>query len=429
MTKEQIVALNVLKEKGLSNTATAKTLGVTEGTVRYHARREQQGAQDGRKKPFLLERLGLDEAARMWWAQEVKQREEENEKRPPSVEALHKYLWVEHGYDGSYKAVLRFARATFPPPKVRPYRRVETPPALQTQTDWMVVVDIDIGDEGGPTKLYGLVMQLSHSRKKVVIWSRSKDQLAWLHCHNEAFKRLGGVAAINRVDNEKTAVSKGAGPWGEINPVYQAYARTMGFHVEPCEVRCPEQKGKVEKAVRDTRGLDLTRQRFGSLEELQAHTDRRLEEESRRRICPATGKSVFETWQNERQLLTALPERLCEPFDLVKDCPVHKDCTIRFEGRTYVVPFAYVGQKVEVRGESGRIRVVDRQTGQELVNYLRHTEARILIEQHCYEGESTERVHAPKPLGRLSRKVLELAAEPVQRRSIDYYAAVEGVAR
>lgn len=428
MTKEQIVALKVLNEKGQSNTATAKTLGVTEGAVRYHLRREQQGAQDGRKKSFVLERLGLDRIARLWWREEAKRLQEAKEKRPPNVDELRTYLWVEHGYDGSYKAVLRYIRATFPKPKRRPYRRVETPPGAQTQTDWMVV-DIDIGDEGGLTKLYGLVMQLSHSRKKVVIWSRSKDQLAWLHCHNEAFKRLGGVAAINRVDNEKTAVSKGAGPWGEINPVYRSYARTMGFHVDACEVRCPEQKGKVEKSVRDTRGLDLIRRRFGSLSELQAHTDRRLEEESRRRICPATGKTVHETWERERSLLRELPETLCAPFDLVKDCPVHKDCTIRFEGRTYAVPFAYVGQKVEVRGESGRVRVVDRRTGQELVSYPRHTEARILIDRRCYEGEATERVHAPKPLGRLSRKLLELAAEPVQRRSIDYYAAVEGVAR
>ena len=428
MTKEQIVALKVLKEKGQRNTTTAKTLGVTEGTVRYHLRRAKQGAQDGRKKPFLLERLGLDKAARMWWAQEVKRREEEKEKRPPSVDELHKYLWVEHGYDGSYKAVLRFVRATFPKPKLRPYRRVETPPGAQTQTDWLTM-RIDIGDEEGPTLLYGLVIQLSHSREKAVVWSRSKDQLAWLHCHNEAFKRLGGVAAINRVDNEKTAVSKGAGPWGEINPVYRSYARSMGFHVEACEVRCPQQKGKVERSVAVVKQLDLRGRRFDSLEELQTYTDRRLREESRRRMCPVTGKSVFETWQDERQLLRALPEPLCEPFDLVKDCPVHKDCTIRFEGRTYAVPFAYMGQKVEVRGESGRIRVVDRRTGHELVSYPRHTEARILIDRRCYEGEATERVHAPKPLGRLSRKLLELAAEPVQRRSIDYYAAVEGVAR
>ena len=59
--------------------------------------------------------------------------------------------------------------------------------------------------------------------------------------------------------------------------------------------------------------------------------------------------------------------RLCrtlpEPFDLIKQCPVHKDCTIRFEGHTYAVPFEYVYKTVEVRGCSGTVQIVDRRTG------------------------------------------------------------------
>jgi transposase len=370
----------------------------------------------------------LDQAVQTWWEEELRRRDEAKEKRPPAADALHDYLWEEHGFDGSYKAVLRYVRAKFPGPKIRPYRRVETPPGAQTQSDWMEIT-LDLGDETGPTPLYGFVMRLSHSRKKAVVWSRRKDQLAWLHCHNEAYKRLGGIAAINRIDNEKTAISKGAGPWGVINPVYRSYARTMGFHVDACEVRCPEQKGKVERGVGEVKELELGRRRFESLVELQAYTDRRLEDESRKRVCPATGKTVHETWEIERLLLHALPATLPAPFDLVQDCPVHKDCTIRFEGRTYAVPFAYVRKKVEVRGESGTVNVVDSRTGQALVKYPRHTAARIQIDPRCYEGKATAEVQAPKPLGRMSRKLLELAAEPVQRRSIDYYAALQEVAR
>ena len=63
------------------------------------------------------------------------------------------------------------------------------------------------------------------------------DQLAWHRVHNEAFKRLGGIAAVNRIDNLKTGVARGSGVWGEINEAYSAYARTMGFHVDPHQVR------------------------------------------------------------------------------------------------------------------------------------------------------------------------------------------------
>ena len=50
LRKEDVVTLHVLKEKGSSNTKIARVLGVTEGAVRYHLRRQAGGARDGRKK-------------------------------------------------------------------------------------------------------------------------------------------------------------------------------------------------------------------------------------------------------------------------------------------------------------------------------------------------------------------------------------------
>ena len=54
-----------------------------------------------------------------------------------------------------------------------------------------------------------------------------------------------------------------------------------------------------------------------------------------KRICPATGLSVAASWDAEKPFLRPLPEFLPEPFDTVKTAPVHKDCTVHFEG-TYL---------------------------------------------------------------------------------------------
>ena len=65
---------------------------------------------------------------------------------------------------------------------------------------------------GGEVKnLVAFKMALSHSRKDAVVWSESKDMLSWLGCHSEAFRRLGGVPATVRIDNEKTSMVRGAG--------------------------------------------------------------------------------------------------------------------------------------------------------------------------------------------------------------------------
>jgi transposase len=107
----------------------------------------------------------------------------------------------------------------------------------------------------GPQMLHAFVMQLSHSRAFAVVWSECEDQLSWFSRHNRAFERLGGMPAVNRIDNVKTAISKGSGTWGEIHPVYRAYADSVRFHVDACAAGSPEQKGKVEHKVRLVRGF------------------------------------------------------------------------------------------------------------------------------------------------------------------------------
>ena len=46
---EEVVTIRVLAEKGASHCAIGRTLGVSEGTVRYHLRRAAAGAEDGRR--------------------------------------------------------------------------------------------------------------------------------------------------------------------------------------------------------------------------------------------------------------------------------------------------------------------------------------------------------------------------------------------
>jgi transposase len=125
LTREQIVTIEVLQQRGQSQSQTARTLGVSEGTVRYHLRRAREGADDGRQKPSRIERLGLAEAVAHWWQAQA---EVIGQGQPPSVRALHDFLRAEYGYEGSYKSVRKYVRARFGMPAVRPFRRVETPP-------------------------------------------------------------------------------------------------------------------------------------------------------------------------------------------------------------------------------------------------------------------------------------------------------------
>src|SRR5262249_21058770 len=272
---------------GQSNTQVAQTLGVSEGAVRYHLRRA--GQLDRRRgKPRKADPLAG--AIDQWVGSHQPAAQAGEPLRPASIRALFDWLCAEHGYDGSYKSVLRCARGRYGGPRLRPFRRVETPPGAQAQVDWGEFAAIDVGD--GPQTLYGFVLVLSHSRKEALVWCRRTDQLAWHHAHTEAFRRLGGVPAVLRIDNLKTGVGSGAGPWGQVNGAYRSYANGLGFHVDACLPRCPEDKGKVENKVGNLkRRLRLEGRWFDGLGGLQSWTDQELGRAAARRICPATGDS------------------------------------------------------------------------------------------------------------------------------------------
>lgn len=419
---KEIVTMEVLHDKGVANTEIARALGVTEGTVRYRLERQAKGAIDGRRQKLF--KAAKHAPVIEEWFRDPKDGEKKDRDEVNVVE-IYDHLVEEYAYKGSYRSLLRYVKAKYPELKIRAYRRVETPEGAQAQADWVEFEGIDIGD--GPQKLYAFVLTLSHSRKEAVIWCRRMDQISWHHGHNEALKRLEGVPAVVRIDNLKTGIASGAGPTGEINPAYAAYAKAVRFHVDACQAYSPEQKGKVERRGGVLRQrIDPTSRKFSSLAELQEWTDQRVEAGAKRRICPVTGKTVQESWEREKAFLQTLPI-LPSVFDVAVTRPVHKDCTVNFESRTYSVPFRLVKKEVEVRGCAETVQIVDE--GRVVAEHPRHTERLLVLDPKHYEGPDDERVTAPTPLGRMGRRLQEILQMPVQQRPIDLYAELAGVAR
>ena len=70
------------------------------------------------------------------WIQSQEERQSEGQ-RPEPVRFLYDSLVTEYGYQGTYKAVVRYVRRRHKPPKIRPIRRVEVRPGSQAQIDWV----------------------------------------------------------------------------------------------------------------------------------------------------------------------------------------------------------------------------------------------------------------------------------------------------
>src|SRR3954465_10174945 len=301
---EARMTIKTLAARGATNSHIARLLGVTEGAVRHHLARMQAGALDGRSRQEP--KAACVAAAIDHWRQM-------QEEGPINLAVLHAWLASEHGYSGSLRSIQRYWARTYPAPAVRARRRVETPPGAQAQVDWAHFPTVVVG--GIARDLVALHMVLSWSRKAAIVWSETKDMLAWLGCQTACFTRLGGVPATVRVDNEKTAMARGAGAWGTVNPTYRRYATVLHFHVDACPPRQPRAKGKVERRVRDQRfALDPRRQAWTDLADLQQWTDARLDALAHERICPATGTSVAEAWAGDQRSPPPLPAALPPPF-------------------------------------------------------------------------------------------------------------------
>jgi transposase len=413
---EARVTIGELAKRKVAKREIARKLGVSEGSVRYHLRRMAAGEQDGRKRQQSS--VAPHHGDIIAWREALGG-------GPVNLLDLHAWLRDEHGFSGSARSVQRYYGKAFPKPRRRARRRVETPPGAQAQVDWAHWPRVLVG--GRERDLLSFSMQLSHSRMDAMIWTTSKDQLSWQSAHNSSFRRLEGIPATVRVDNEKTAISRGAGSWGEVNKAYRRYALEVRFHVDACQPRAPEAKGKVERRIRDKRlGIDPFRRHWNDLSELQALTDQRVLESANRRQCPVTGTSVLAAWEAEKRYLQSVPI-LPEPFNLVAQRQVRSDCLVSFEGRQYSVPFALVGTRVEVRGGAGRVQVVH--GGSIMADHPRHTEEVLVIDSRHFEGESTDAVIAPMPLGRMGKRLQEIWEMETEKRPLDLYAALAEVAR
>jgi len=93
---EARMAIKVLSARGSTQSEIARLLGVTEGAVRYHARRMAVGAVDGR---------GRQRPKAEAFAAAIEHWRGQQDGGGVNLAALHEWLRREHGYDGSLRSV------------------------------------------------------------------------------------------------------------------------------------------------------------------------------------------------------------------------------------------------------------------------------------------------------------------------------------
>jgi transposase len=262
---------------------------------------------------------------------------------------------VNMGFTGSYEIVKRRVSQVKGQRQQVAYMRFETEPGYQAQVDF-AEFQITRAD-GSVEKRFLFSMILGYSRKIYAELIRHCDLPTFLDCHLRAFDHFGGVPSEILYDRMKNVYIGRLAGRPKFNDTLVGFALHYGFIPRVAPSYAAWVKGKVERPytfIREGfwRGygylcLDTANRDLGSWLKMKDQ-----------RVHGTTHEVVATRFERERPHLGSLPR---QPFDTAYRIfrKVHKDCTVRFEGNSFVVPHPLVGRSIVLRVKEHTMRIFD----------------------------------------------------------------------
>jgi transposase len=290
--------------------------------------------------------------------------------RDRNAMAIWQDLVSDHGFQGGYQSVRRFAY------KLRgvqvPHARavILTAPGEEGQVDYGSgpMVRDPQSSKYRRTRLF--VLTLGYSRKAVRLLVFRSSARIWAELHEKAFRRLGGAPRILVLDNLREGVLVPDFYDPTVNPLYRDVLAHYGAVALPCRIQDPDRKGKVESAVGHAKNTPLKGQRFESLEQAQAYLDRWEANWADTRIHGTTKRQVAAMFAEEKPTLLPLP---VEPFRYYQygERVVHLDGCVEVEAAYYGLPPGWIGRGVKVQWDELYVRILDPKSGLLLREHVR----------------------------------------------------------
>ena len=331
-----------LHRKGLKQRAIARKLGISRNTVKKYIDNPQLAFEpfNGR---FRTSKLDPFENNIKAWIEE---------------DSEYRATWIydrlfNMGFSGSYEIVKRKVRELKDEHQKVAYMRFETEPGYQAQVDFGEF-QVERAD-GSVDKFYLFSMILGYSRCIYAEFIERCDLPTFLDCHINAFQYFSGVPEEILYDRMKNVyIGKIAGK-SKFNDTLMGFALHYGFIPKVAPAYAAWVKGKIERPYSFIREGFWRGYGFLCLEtaNIDLHDWLRKKDE---RLHGTTHEIVSHRFKRERPHLEPLPP---QPFDTSYRLyrKVYKDCTVRFEGNSYVVPHTLVGEQVVLRVKDETMRI------------------------------------------------------------------------
>lgn len=321
---------------------------------------------------------------------------------------LHEMI-RDRGYNGSVWPVRRFV-ARMRPSKHEAFLRLSVLPGEQAQVDWASFGSITVGR--AKRGLSCFLMVLSWSRALFARFYLDQTTESFLRGHLAAFDAFGGVPRTILYDNLKSAVLEREGELVRFHPRILEFAGHYHFAPKPCAVARGNEKGRVERRVRDLREAFFAARSFRSIEDLNAQLDDWIQRVQRARLVPADPdkRIVRDALVEERARLLPLPEHPAST-DLVRAVTSGKTPYVRFDRNDYSIPHTHVRKPLSIVASETLVRVLDGTT--EISRHPRSYDAgRQLEDERHLRALSAEKRKAREHRGRNRLFAVCPAAKP-----------------
>lgn len=288
----------------------------------------------------------------------------------------------ERGYQGSVFPVRRHAQRFRPIAAREAFFRLTVMRGEQAQVDWGSFGTVRIGR--ALRKLSCFVFTLSWSRATWARFTLDQSLESFVRCHVLAFESFGGVPRQVLYDNLKSAVLERVGSdLIRFHPTLLDLAGYYYFAPIPCAKARGNEKGRVERRIRDLRESFFAARQFSSVDDLNTQLAAWLERVQSERLVPGDEhkRKVREALVEERASLLPLPEHrfYCDHTRAIKS---GKTPYVRFDKNDYSIPHTHVLKPLTLVASDTQVRVLD--GAAELAVHLRSYDAGRQIEQETH---------------------------------------------
>jgi transposase len=232
---------------------------------------------------------------------------------------LHAEVRYQYGYEGSYPVFQRQLRLLRPAVVRDPEIRFETHPGEQTQADWAELGLWPLGRE--MVELSAMVAILGCSRTPALRFATDQTRPTSFERVARCLDDLGGVTRDILTDRESVfVIGQSSTGTAIFAPEWIDVCELLGVVPKACRPFRAKTKGKVERMIREVKESFLcwlTGQVLPQRPTLADYDDfgrRWVQEIVLGRRHRTTKRLVGEAWQEERALLSPIPERILASF-------------------------------------------------------------------------------------------------------------------